>query len=54
MSMRWQDATRLLRLSLDPGSRMLSPSPRTFEVRVAGSQETRRVEFSGKPVTLKV
>ena len=54
MSMRWQDATRQLTLSLEPGSRMLPPSPRTFEVRVAGSKETRRVEFSGKPVTLKV
>ncbi|HVQ42639.1 MAG TPA: TIM-barrel domain-containing protein [Vicinamibacterales bacterium] len=50
--MRWENATRRLTLSLAPGSRMLPPSPRPFDVRVAGSTATKRVEFAGKPITV--
>ncbi len=50
--MRWENATRRLTLSLAPGSRMLPPSPRPFDVRVAGSTATKRVEFAGKTITI--
>ena len=50
--MRWENATRRLTLSLAPGSRMLPPSPRPFDVRVAGSTATKRVEFAGKTITV--
>jgi alpha-glucosidase/alpha-D-xyloside xylohydrolase len=50
--MRWENATRRLTLSLAPGSRMLPPSPRPFDVRVAGSTTTKRIEFAGKTITV--
>ena len=52
IGMRWENATRRLTLSLAPGSRMLPPSPRPFDVRVAGSTATKRVEFAGKTITV--
>ena len=50
--MRWENATRRLTLSLAPGARLLSPSPRPFDVRAAGSTTTKRVEFAGKTITV--
>ena len=52
IGMRWENAMRRLTLSLAPGSRMLPPSPRPFDVRVAGSTATKRVEFAGKTITV--
>jgi len=52
VAMVWQDATRRLTLTLAPESRMLPPSPRTFEVRVAGSPATKTIEFTGKALTV--
>jgi len=33
---------------------MLPPSPRPFDVRVAGSTATKRIEFAGKPITVSL
>jgi hypothetical protein len=33
---------------------MLPPATRRFDVRVAGSNATRSVQFSGKPVTVQM
>jgi len=54
IAMRWENATRRLTLSLAPGARMLPPSPRPFDVRVAGSTATKRIEFAGKPITVSL
>jgi alpha-glucosidase (family GH31 glycosyl hydrolase) len=54
IAMRWQDPTRRLTLSLAPGSKMLPPTTRRFEVRVAGSKATKTVDFSGKTVTVQM
>jgi alpha-glucosidase/alpha-D-xyloside xylohydrolase len=54
IAMQWQQSTRRLTLSLAPGSRMLPPTPRRFDVRVAGSKTTKSVEFSGKTVTVQM
>jgi len=48
--MTWREASRRLTLRLAPGSRMHGPNPRSFDVRVAGSTKTRRVEFSGSMI----
>jgi alpha-glucosidase/alpha-D-xyloside xylohydrolase len=52
IAMRWEDRARRLTLSLAPGSRMLPPTPRPFDVRVAGSTTTKRVDFAGKTITV--
>jgi hypothetical protein len=54
LSMNWQDATRRLTLSLAPGSRMLAPTRRTINVRVAGTTATKSVVFSGQAVTVQL
>lgn len=50
--MRWENSPRRLTLSLAPGSRLLPPSPRPFDVRLAGSTATKRIEFGGKTITV--
>jgi len=51
IDMRWQDAQRRLTLQLAPGSRMLPPLRREIDVRVAGTQSSRRIVFTGRPLT---
>ena len=51
IEMRWEDAQKRLTLRLAPGSRMLPPLRREFDVRVAGAKESRRLGFNGRPVT---
>jgi alpha-glucosidase/alpha-D-xyloside xylohydrolase len=48
----WNDATRRLSLRLAPGSKMLAPAARRINVRVAGTQAVRTVDFAGRPVSL--
>jgi len=48
--MHWQDASRKLTLRLAEGSRMLQPTPRTFEVQL--NKEKRSVHFDGNPLSL--
>jgi len=48
----WNDATRRLSLQLAPGSKMLAPTRRRINVRVAGAQVVKSVDFAGRPVSL--
>jgi alpha-glucosidase/alpha-D-xyloside xylohydrolase len=52
VAMEWRDKDRRLALSLAPGSKMLPPAARTFEVRLAGSTVARSVTFDGRPVAV--
>jgi alpha-glucosidase len=52
--MEWRDRDRRLTLRLAPGSKMLSPTPRKFLARVAGSTQTKEVTFSGRPVEVRL
>ncbi len=54
IAMNWVDATRTLSLALVPGSRMRPPSPRTFNVRVAGSKVVKSVKFAGATVRVQM
>jgi hypothetical protein len=54
MEARWDDAARRLTLRLVAGSRMLPPLRREIDVRVAGSSSSKRVTFSGRPLTLSL
>ncbi|HYE85451.1 MAG TPA: TIM-barrel domain-containing protein, partial [Vicinamibacterales bacterium] len=45
--LQWNDATRTLSMALVSGSRMRAPLSRPIDVRIAGSQATRRVVFTG-------
>ena len=54
IAMAWQDASRTLSLRLAPGARMLTPGPRTLNVRTAGSQEVRSVAFDGQPIEVRL
>jgi hypothetical protein len=54
IAMTWEDGARRLTLRLAPNSRMLSPSPRRFNVRVAGSTVTAPVVFAGRTVQIRV
>jgi alpha-glucosidase/alpha-D-xyloside xylohydrolase len=54
LAMAWNDRARQFSARLMPGSRMRAPSTRTIEVRVAGTADTRRVNFSGTPIQLSI
>jgi alpha-glucosidase/alpha-D-xyloside xylohydrolase len=54
VTMNWQDATRRLTLGLAPGSRMLAPARRTFNVRLAGTTTVKPVVFTGQTVTVQL
>jgi alpha-glucosidase (family GH31 glycosyl hydrolase) len=47
IEMDWRDAERRLTLRLTRGSRLLSPAPRTFEVRIAGEKAKKTIVFTG-------
>jgi alpha-glucosidase/alpha-D-xyloside xylohydrolase len=49
IDLSWDDTEGALTLRLAPGSRLLPPEPRPFDVRRAGSSATRRVVFRGEP-----
>ena len=49
---RWDNGQRRLTLELAKGSRMLPPSPRNIEVRLAPSGERRTVAFRGEAVAV--
>ena len=52
LAMTWTDATRRLAIRLAEGSRMLPPTKRSLEIRVAGNRDIRRVDFRGTPLDL--
>ena len=53
VAMSWRDASHTLSLRLAPGSRMMPPSPRPIEVRLAGTSETRSITFDGRPIEVR-
>jgi alpha-glucosidase/alpha-D-xyloside xylohydrolase len=53
VAMSWRDASRTLSLRLAPGSRMMPPSPRPIEVRLADTSETRSITFDGRPIEVR-
>jgi alpha-glucosidase/alpha-D-xyloside xylohydrolase len=54
IQLAWNNAARRLSIQLAPGSAMRPPTSRTFVVRAAGSQNTQRVTFAGRPVSVTV
>ena len=52
ITMDWRDKDRRLALTLTPGSKVLAAGPRSFEVKLAGSNSTRSVTFDGRPVNV--
>jgi alpha-glucosidase (family GH31 glycosyl hydrolase) len=54
IAMTWEDGARRLTLSLAPNSQMLAPTPRKFNVHVAGFTVTTPVVFAGRVVQIRV
>jgi alpha-glucosidase/alpha-D-xyloside xylohydrolase len=54
IELRWQERTRRLELRLAPGSRMLPPTQRRFNVRVAGSSVTTPLVFEGRTAGVRL
>ena len=54
IEMAWQDQRANALIRLAPGSRMLAPTPRRFNVRLAGSTDVRLVRFAGQLVTIRL
>ena len=54
VEMNWRDRDRRLRLRLVPGSRILQPARRVIEVRLAGSQASKRVVFDGSALVVQL
>src|SRR5204863_369543 len=52
--MHWNDASRELKLALAPASKLLAPQMRLFEIESAQQGVKKRIEFSGKPLTVRV
>jgi alpha-glucosidase/alpha-D-xyloside xylohydrolase len=53
IGMVWENAVRILTLSLTPGSRMRPPAQRTIEIRLAGEKASRKVTFTGRPMDIR-
>jgi alpha-glucosidase/alpha-D-xyloside xylohydrolase len=51
---RWNDAGRVLSISLAAGSKLRGSAARRLDVRITGSNRTVPVTFSGHPVEIKV
>ena len=54
IAMRWRQADRAFTISLAPGSRMLPPARRTFEITLAGAAGSRSIAFDGRTVTVRL
>jgi alpha-glucosidase (family GH31 glycosyl hydrolase) len=54
IDMAWRDTARRLTLRLAQGSRMLPPTRRPINVRVAGSRDVKNVVFEGKPLEVRL
>ena len=52
LSLTWDDKGRRLSVQLTPGSTMRAPMVRDIVVRVAGTNRTATVTFSGRPATV--
>jgi alpha-glucosidase (family GH31 glycosyl hydrolase) len=49
LEMRWSERTGRLSVSLARGSRMVPPTPRELQVRLAGSTAIQTIQFDGRP-----
>jgi alpha-glucosidase/alpha-D-xyloside xylohydrolase len=54
IAMTWDDARRTLSLALATASRMLPPTPRRIEVRLASATATRAITFDGQPLRVQL
>jgi alpha-glucosidase (family GH31 glycosyl hydrolase) len=54
IEMVWRDAERRLTLQLAAGSKMLPPSRRQIEVRLAGQSSSQPLVFEGKPISVRL
>lgn len=52
LEMRWQEKARKLTLTLARNSRMLRPTPLQLQVKMAGAEHAKQVEFNGDPVVI--
>jgi alpha-glucosidase/alpha-D-xyloside xylohydrolase len=52
IEMQWEDTTRKLALRLAPGARMLRANPMTIAIKMADSDRTRTVNFTGDPLSV--
>lgn len=53
IALAWNDARRMLGLKLHPGSRTLSPLPRTIDVQLLGEKNTISRESQSRFPSLK-
>ena len=51
--MGWDDTSKRLSLALAKGSRMLAPYQRAIEVQLVTNGQTRKVNFTGRPVRVQ-
>jgi alpha-glucosidase/alpha-D-xyloside xylohydrolase len=54
LDIAWRDADRRLTVRLAPGARMLPPARRPIDVRLAGTRDTKRMVFEGRPVEVRL
>ena len=54
LEMRWSDRTGRLSVSLARGSRMVPPTPRELQVRLAGSTAIQTIQFDGRPQSVSL
>jgi alpha-glucosidase (family GH31 glycosyl hydrolase) len=52
IEMLWDDGARRLVLRLASGSRLLSPNPIAFEIKLAGSDRVKTLIFKGDQVSV--
>jgi alpha-glucosidase/alpha-D-xyloside xylohydrolase len=50
----WRDGQHQLTLRLAPGSRMLAPTRRRIDVKLAGGKDIRSVTFTGQELTVRL
>jgi alpha-glucosidase (family GH31 glycosyl hydrolase) len=53
VGMHWNEGRRTLSLSLKPGSKMLTSSVHEIEVELANGGGKKRIDFNGKPLTVR-
>ena len=54
LEMRWAERTGRLSVSLARGSRMVGPTPRELQVRLAGSTAIQTIQFDGRPQSVSL
>jgi alpha-glucosidase (family GH31 glycosyl hydrolase) len=54
IDMAWRNADRHLTFQLTPGSRMLAPTRRAIDIRVAGEKTVKTIVFEGKGLEVRL